>query len=106
MNSLVYKNEVALMKQQQLDLTNFEAELDAFRTSFNKSYNWASDRFKDAIAGIDKTMAQLQKTRDALIKSEDHLRIANDKAENMTIKKLVKNNPTMKAKFAELNELN
>ena len=103
LNSMEYKNEVALMRQQNIDITNFEAELDAFRTGFARNYDLASRKFKDAIDGIDKTIAQLQKTKDALLSSENNLRIANNKADGLTVKKLVKNNPTMKAKFDALD---
>ena len=102
LSSLVYKNEVALMKQQNIDITNFEAELDAFRTGFSRNYDLASRKFKDAIDGIDKTISQLQKTKDALLSSENNLRLANNKADGLTVKKLVKNNPTMKQKFEDL----
>ena len=103
-NSLAYKNEVALMRQQNIDVTNFEAELDDFRKGFARNYDLASRKFKDAIDGIDKTMNQLQKTKDALLSSENNLRLANNKADSLTVKKLVKNNPTMKAKFDDLRE--
>lgn len=103
LNSLAYKNEVELMRQQNIDITNFEEELDAFRTGFARNYDLASRKFKDAIDGIDKTISQLQKTKDALLSSENNLRLANNKADGLTVKKLVKNNPTMKAKFAELS---
>jgi len=104
LNSLVYKNEVALMREQNIDITNFEEELDAFRNGFNRNYDLASRKFKEAIDGIDKTINQLQKTKDALLSSENNLRLANNKAEGLTVKKLVRNNPTMKKKFEELNE--
>jgi len=103
LNSLTYKNEVALMRQQNIDVTNFESELDDFRKGFARNYDLASRKFKDAIAGIDKTMNQLQKTKDALLSSENNLRLANNKADSLTVKKLVKNNPTMKAKFDEIS---
>lgn len=99
LNSLAYKNEVELMRQQNIDITNFEEELDAFKTGFARNYDLASRKFKDAIDGIDKTISQLQKTKDALLSSENNLRLANNKADGLTVKKLVKNNPTMKEKF-------
>ena len=91
------------MQRQNIDITNFEAELDMFKSSFSKNYSLASKRFFEAIEGIDKTINQLQKTKEALLSSENNYRLANDKADNLTIKKLVKNNPTMKAKFDELD---
>lgn len=103
LNSLKYKQDLALMQRQNIDITNFEAELDMFKSSFSKNYQLASRKFTEAIEGIDKTINQLQKTKEALLSSENNLRIANDKADNLTIKKLVKNNPTMKAKFDELD---
>lgn len=104
LNSLKYKQDLALMQRQNIDITNFEAELDMFKNSFSKNYQLASRKFAEAIEGIDKTINQLQKTKEALLSSENNLRLANDKADNLTIKKLVKNNPTMKAKFDEIKE--
>ena len=104
LNSLEYKNELTLTKQQSIDITNFEAELDAFRDSFGRNYDLASRKFNDAVEGINKTIRQLEKTRDALLSSENNLRIANDKAGKLTVKSLTKNNPTMEAKFRELSE--
>ncbi len=104
LNALKYKQELNIMKAQNIDITNFESELDAFRQSFGQSYRWASERFEDAIKGIDNAIRDLQKTREALLKSENHLRIANNKAEDLTVKKLTKDNPTMKAKFDALKE--
>jgi len=104
LGSLAYKNEVALMRQQNIDITNFETELDMFKTGFARNYDLASRKFKDAIDGIDKTIGQLQKTKDALLSSENNLRLANNKADGLTVKKLVRNNPTMKAKFEALND--
>jgi hypothetical protein len=104
LNALKYKQELNLMKAQNIDVTKFEEELEAFKDSFGKSYKWASDRFEDAIKEIDAAIKALQKTRDALVKSENHLRIANDKAEDLTVKKLTKDNPTMKEKFDELKK--
>lgn len=104
LNALKYKQELSIMKAQNIDITNFESELDAFKKAFGRNYELASRRFKEAIEGIDKTIVQLQKTKDALLSSENNLRLANDKAEDLTVKKLTKNNPTMKAKFDALKE--
>ncbi len=102
LKSLEYKQEVALMKTQNIDITHFEEDLNNFKTGFAKNYELASRRFNEAIAGIDKTIAQLQKTKEALMSSENNLRLANDKAEDLTVKKLTKNNPTMKERFEHL----
>lgn len=102
MHSLKYKSELALVKEQSIDITNFEDQLDAFKTAFGKNYDLASRRFQTAIDEIDKTIDHLQKVKDALLGSERNLRLANDKAQDVTIKKLTKGNPTMAAKFAEL----
>ena len=104
MHSLKYKTELALMKEQNIDITNFEAELDSFKTGFGRNYELASKKFKVAIEEIDKTIDHLQKTKDALLGSESNLRLANDKAQDVTIKKLTNNNPTMAAKFLELKD--
>jgi len=104
LNSLKYKQDLALMQKQNIDITNFEAELETFKSGFAKNYNLASRKFVEAIEGIDKTINQLQKTKEALLSSENNLRLANEKADNLTIKKLVKNNPTMQAKFDDLNQ--
>jgi len=103
-NTLGYKKELARVREQNIDITNFEDELDEFRTGFGRNYRLASQKFKTAIAEIDKTIDHLQKTKDALIGSENNLRLANNKADDLTIKKLTKGNPTMAAKFAELHE--
>lgn len=102
-NSLQYKNELAQIKEQNIDITNFENELDAFKTGFARNYELASKKFKTAIEEIDKTIDHLQKTKDALLGSENNLRLANNKADDLTVKKLTRGNPTMAAKFAELN---
>lgn len=99
MNSLKYKQEIALMREQNIDITNFEEDLNTFKTAFAKNYDLASRKFKTAIDEIDKTILHLQKTKDALLSSENNLRLANNKADDLTVKKLVKNNPTMKEKF-------
>ena len=101
-NSLKYKKELALVKEQSIDITNFENELEAFKTGFARNYELASKKFKTAIEEIDKTIDHLQKTKDALLGSENNLRLANNKAEDLTVKKLTKGNPTMAAKFDEL----
>ncbi len=102
MNSLKYKAELALVKSQNLDITNFEEKMNAFKEGFARNYDLASRKFTDAINGIDKTIKELEKTKAALLSSESNLRLANNKAEDLTIKKLTQGNPTMKAKFDEL----
>ena len=102
LNALKYKQELAQMKEQQLDITHFEEDLLAFKTAFSKNYELASKKFKTAIDEIDKTISHLQKTKDALLSSENNLRLANNKATDLTVKKLVKNNATMKQRFEEL----
>lgn len=104
MNSLKYKSELALIRAQNIDVTNFEDQLNDFRDSFGRSYRLASERFSDAVASIDKSIAQLQKTKENLLKSEDHYRLANNKVDDLTVKKLTRGNPTMLEKFAELNK--
>lgn len=101
-NALKYKTELAVVRAQNIDITNFENELDAFKSSFARNYELASKKFKTAIDEIDKTITHLQKTKDALLGSENNLRLANKKADDLTVKKLTKKNPTMMAKFAEL----
>ena len=101
-NSLKFKTELAQVKAQSVDITNFETELESFKTGFAKNYDLASRKFKTAIEEIDKTIDHLQKTKDALLGSENNLRLANNKADDLTVKKLTKDNPTMAAKFAEL----
>ena len=102
MNSLKYKSELALVKAQNIDITNFESNLDTFKTAFARNYDLASNSFKKAIEEIDKSIDHLQKTKDALLGTDRNLRLANDKAQDVTIKKLTRGNPTMAAKFAEL----
>ncbi len=102
MNSLKYKTELALVKAQSIDITNFENELDSFKTAFAKNYDLASRRFQTAIDEIDKSIDHLQKTKEALLGTDRNLRLANDKAQDVTIKKLNRGNPTMAGKFAEL----
>lgn len=103
LNSMKFKSELALVKAQNIDVTNFENELNDFRDSFGRNYRLASEKFKTAIDSIDKSITQLQKTRDALLSSENNLRIANNKADELTVKKLTRGNATMAAKFDELN---
>src|SRR3989344_4352942 len=106
MNSLKYKAELALVKNQNIDITNFEENMNKFKEGFAKNYQLASSRFKTAIEEIEKTIDHLQKTKDALLSSENNLRLANNKAEDLTIRKLTRENPTMTAKFAELPDTN
>ena len=102
MKSLEFKNELARVREQNIDITNFEDDLEQFKEAFGKNYNLASKKFESAIAGIDKSIEQLQKTKDALLGTERNLRLANDKAHGVTIKKLTRKNPTMAAKFEQL----
>ncbi len=102
MNSLQYKAELALVKNQNIDITNFEEKINIFKEGFARNYDLASRKFKTAIEEIDKTITHLQKTKEALLSSDNNLRLANQKAEDLTIKKLTYGNPTMKAKFDEL----
>jgi len=102
MNSLKYKSELALVKAQNIDITNFETGLETFKAAFSRNYDLASKHFQTAIDEIDKSIDHLQKTKDALLGTNRNLRLANDKAQDVTIKKLTRDNPTMAAKFAEL----
>ena len=102
MNSLKYKAELALVRNQNIDITNFEDNVNKFKEGFAKNYDLASRKFMTAIEEIDKTIDRLQKIKDALLSSENNLRIANNKTEDLTIKRLTRGNPTMTAKFAEL----
>jgi len=104
LGSLQYKQELALVKSQNVDITSFENDLDTFKTGFARNYDLASRRFQEAIDEIDKSIDRLNKVKDALLGSERNLRIANDKAQDVTIKKLTRGNPTMAAKFAELGD--
>jgi len=106
MNSLKYKAELALIRSQNVDITNFEDNMNKFKDGFAKNYDLASRKFKTAIDEIDKTIDHLQKTKEALLSSENNLRLANNKAEDLTIKKLTRGNPTMTAKFGELTDVN
>jgi hypothetical protein len=102
MNSMQYKAELSLIRNQNIDITNFEDNINKFKEGFAKNYDLASRKFKTAIEEIDKTIDHLHKTKDALLSSENNLRLANNKAEEITIKKLTHGNPTMRAKFDEL----
>ena len=98
-NSLQYKHELMIVKQQNIDVTNFESSLEEFKTSFGRNYELASRKFSTAIEQIDKSINHLQKTKDALMSADNNYRLANNKAQDVTIKKLTKNNPTMAQKF-------
>lgn len=102
LTSLAYKAELAIMKNQSMDITNFENKLNDFRSAFGNNYRLAAERFRKAIDSIDSSIAALNKTKDHLLASENNLRIANNKADDLTIKKLTKGNPTMSAKFNDL----
>ena len=104
LNSLKYKQELAQIRAQNIDITHFEEDLDKFKTDFARNYELASRKFQTAIDEIDKTISHLQKTKEALLSSENNLRIANNKATDLTVKKLVRKNPTMKAAFAALEK--
>lgn len=104
MNSLQYKSELALVKSQNIDITNFESDLNEFKGQFSKNTDLARRRYDEALASIDKAIKQLEDTKKALQSSDDNLRLANAKLEGLNIKKLTKNNPTMKAKFDDLNK--
>ncbi len=103
MKSLEYKNELAVMKAQNIDISRFETQLDEFKTSFGRNWRLASEGFAEAVRRIDDAIRDLEKTKDALYKSANNLRLANDKAEDLTIKKLTRDNPTMAAAFDALN---
>ena len=102
LNSLSYKQELAVARAQNLDITHFEEAMDDFKDKFGRNYRLASEKFAKAIEEIDKTIDHLTKTKEALLSSENNLRLANDKAQDLSIKKLTKNNPTMALKFEEL----
>ena len=103
LNSLSYKQELAQMRNQNIDITHFEEKINNFKEGFARNYHLAAQKFQTAIDEIDKTILHLQKTKEALMSSEKNLRLANNKAEELTIKRLTHNNPTMKAKFDALN---
>lgn len=104
LSALQYKTELAEVRNQNIDITNFENSMEDFKTKFARNYDLASRKFQTAIDEIDKTIDHLQKTKEALLGSERNLRLANDKAQDLTIKKLTRKNPTMKAKFDALKE--
>lgn len=104
LNSMEYKAELALVRNQNIDITHFEENINKFKEGFARNYELASRKFNTAIDEIDKTILHLQKTKEALISSENNLRLANNKAEDLTVKRLTRGNPTMKVKFAELEE--
>lgn len=104
LKSMAYKTELLRVQNQNIDISNFEKQLDGFRDAFGKNYRIATERFADAIKNIDDSIKQLEKTKENLLKSANNLRLANDKADELSIKKLVKNNPTMKAKFDALEK--
>jgi hypothetical protein len=104
MKSLQYKSELTVMRNQNIDITNFEDKINEFKTGFARNYELASRKFMTAISEIDKTISHLEKTKAALLSSENNLRLANNKAEDLTIKKLTYNNPTMKEKFNDLKK--
>ena len=104
MHSLKYKSELALIRSQNIDITHFEENLEDFKTGFARNYELASRKFMTAIDEIDKTIDHLQKTKEALLSSNNNLRLANNKSEDLTIKRLTRGNPTMTEKFAKLKE--
>ena len=106
MSSLQYKTELTLVKSQQIDITNFETELDLFKTAFARNYDLASRHFQTAVEEIDKSILHLQRTKDALLTTSNNLRLANNKSQDVTVRRLTRNNPTMAAKFEALNEQN
>ena len=101
LNALAYRTELEIVRRQNIDITNFENEMNDFKAKFSKNYELSSRKFKEAIDEIDKTILHLQKTKDALLSSVNNLRLANNKAMDLSIKRLTKNNPTMQQKFAE-----
>lgn len=103
LSSLQYKQELAVVRSQNIDITHFEENMEKFKAGFARNYDLASRKFKTAIDEIDKTINSLQKTKDALLSSENNLRLANNKAEELTIKRLTRGNPTMAQKFADLH---
>lgn len=105
LNSLQYRHELELVRNQNIDITHFEENINDFKDKFSRNFRLASEKFQKAIDEIDKTIIHLQKTKEALLSSQNNLRLANNKAEDLTIKKLTKGNPTMAAKFAEFEQL-
>lgn len=105
LNSVQYRRQLAEYKNQNIDISHFEEDMNDFKEKFGRNYQLASDKFRKAIDEIDKTIDHLQKTKDALLSSENNLRLANNKAQELTVKRLTRNNPTMAQKFAELETL-
>ncbi len=106
LNSSQYRRQALELRNQNIDITHFEEDINEFKEKFGRNYQLASDKFKKAIEEIDKTIDHLQKTKDALLSSDNNLRLANNKAQELTVKRLTRNNPTMKQKFAELDDAN
>ena len=106
LSSLAYRKELQLVRQQNIDVTNFEDQLADFKDKFGRNYRLASEKFRKAIEEIDKSIDHLQKIKEALIGSENQLRLANDKAEDLTVKRLTRKNPTMKALLDEARAAN
>ena len=104
LKALEYKSELATIKEQNIDITNFENSLELFKDSFGKNYTLASKRFEKSIMEIDKSIIHLQKTKDALLGADRNLRLANDKAQEVSVKRLTRNNPTMREKFNAVNK--
>ena len=104
LNSLKYRQELEIIKNQNIDISHFEENMNEFKEKFARNYELASKKFQTAIEEIDKTIDHLQKTKDALLSSENNLRLANNKAEDLSIKRLTRNNPTMTAMFAQLED--
>ena len=102
LGSLSYRRELSIIRDRECDLTNFEDNINAFKDAFARNYRIASDRFKTAIEEIDKTILHLQKTKDALLSSENNLRLANNKADDLSIKRLTRNAPTVRAMFDDI----
>ena len=104
LKALEYKSELSAIKEQNIDITNFENSLELFKDSFGKNYALASKRFETAIMEIDKSINHLQKTKDALLGADRNLRLANDKAQEVSVKRLTRNNPTMREKFNSMRK--
>ena len=104
LNSLSYRQELAAVRAQNIDISHFEDDMNDFKEKFQRNYRLASEKFRTAVEEIDKSIAHLQKIKDALLSSENNLRLANDKAQDLSIKKLTRNNPTMAKKFADLKD--
>ena len=102
LRSAADRKELMLMKGQNADITRFEDDLNAFKEGFSRNYRLAKEKYEDALKGIDDTIKKLERIRDALVSSENQLRLASDKADKITVRKLTENNPTMKIKFSEL----